>query len=203
MTFFDTLWNNISDTSGVEWFAVATGILYVVFAARKQMICWLFALLSSLAFVYLCFSFQLYIETLLQCFYVVMAVVGWMLWRIEAKAKENHAKEIRVWSWRSHALNIALSGIATLLIGYFFDNFTNQQNPYMDAFTTCFSLVATYMVTRKVLENWIYWIVIDVVSIFLYAQRGLALSATLYVVFTVLAALGFLNWYRLYKRETV
>ncbi len=74
-------------------------------------------------------------------------------------------------------------------------------NPYADAFTTVFSLAATFMVTRKVLENWIYWIIIDIVSTYLFASRDLYLSSALFVLYTVIAVFGFFNWSRIYKQQ--
>ena len=74
--------------------------------------------------------------------------------------------------------------------------------PYTDAFTTVFSLAATFMVTKKVLNNWLYWVVIDLVSIFLYMSRGLELAAVQYLLFTVLAILGWIQWRKQYKLQT-
>jgi len=88
------------------------------------------------------------------------------------------------------------------LIGFAFDRCTDQAYPYTDGFPTVFCFVATFMVTRKVLENWIYWVVIDFFSIFLYFSRGLYLSSLLYIVFTVLAVFGFFAWYNQYKTQT-
>ena len=203
MEIVESFWTGVVETPVLEWFAVATGILYVVFAAKRHIICWLFALFSSLSFVYLCFTYQLYIETSLQLFFVVMAVVGWLSWRPgKNKNQSEEAVELKTWSVSIHLLNIVSSGVVAFLIGFAFDRWTDQANPYTDAFTTVFSLVATFMVTRKVLENWIYWVVIDFVSIFLYFSRGLYLSSLLYIVFTVLAVFGFFAWYNQYKTQT-
>jgi nicotinamide mononucleotide transporter len=94
-----------------------------------------------------------------------------------------------------------LSGGLAFILGYFFDLYTNQVNPYLDAFTTCYSLSATFMVTRKVLGNWIYWIVIDLSSVYLYAQQDYNLTAVQYVIFTVLAVIGFVTWRKEFKLQ--
>jgi len=135
--------------------------------------------------------------------FVVMAVVGWLSWRPgKNKNQSEEAVELETLGVSIHLLNIVSSGVVAFLIGFAFDRWTDQANPYTDAFTTVFSLVATFMVTRKVLENWIYWVVIDFVSIFLYFSRGLYLSSLLYIVFTVLAVFGFFAWYNQYKTKT-
>jgi len=198
-------------TPWLEWFACVTGILYVIFAAKEMMICWLFAFISSVSFVVLCFSFQLYLESILQLFFVVMALVGWYSWSKKRKpqvvndlldASESKVEQISTWLLEYHAINVLASGVFALALGWFFKNFTDQANPFIDAFTTVFSLVATFMVTKKILENWVYWIVIDLVSIPLYASRTLYLSAVLYLIFTILAVYGFVAWYRKYKLQT-
>ena len=124
-----------------------------------------------------------------------MAFLGWYLWKKNAENKE----EVKKWNLSNHVINITLSTIATLLLGYLFARYTDQANPYVDAFTTSFSLAATFMVTRKILENWIYWILIDIVSIYLYAERGLQLTAMLFLIFTILAIVGYFSWLKKYN----
>lgn len=197
MSFFATVWEGIKATSIVEWLAVASSILYVILAAKRSILCWFFAFIGSALFVYLCFIGELYIESILQLFYVAMAVVGWVTWN-HAKAKEVVLKK---WDGKKHVINILASGFVAVVLGYLFDNYTNQANPYIDAFTTVYSLAATFMVTQKIVENWLYWIIIDLVSIYLYAQRDYNLTAIQYVLFTVLAIFGFVAWQKAYKKQ--
>lgn len=211
MSITESFFDQLLATSVWEWLAVFLGVLYVIFAARKHIICWYFAFSSSAIYVFICVNYQLYIESGLQLFYVAMAIVGWYSWR---KAPSNSPQgdlldevvidqknDIKVWALSKHVINISVSGAIAIALGYFFSVYTNQANPYMDAFTTIFSLAATFMVTQKVLENWIYWVIIDLVSIYLYSERGLQLSAVLYAIFTVLAVFGFVSWYKHYKRQ--
>jgi len=197
MQFFESVWEGIKATSLIEWLAVVTGIIYVVLASKRMISCWFFAFVSSSLFVYLCFISQLYIESILQVFYVAMAILGWFSW----KKSNVDEVDIQVKSVNYHLLNILFSGIVAFLLGYIFDIYTSQANPYIDAITTCYSLLATYMVTKKILENWIYWIVIDIVSIYLYSQRGYNLTAVQYALFTLLALYGFWIWKKTYKKQ--
>ena len=197
MSFFTLLWEGIKATSILEWLAVLSSLTYVVLAAKRMLICWGFAFTGSSLFVYLCYVGHLYIESILQLFYVVMAVVGWFSWKL-SKADD---VEIKTWSFKNHVLNIVVSGFVALLLGFIFDQYTLQANPYVDAFTTCYSLSATFMVTRKIMGNWIYWIVIDLVSIYLYAQQDYYLTAVQYGIFTLLAIYGFMAWKKEYKRQ--
>ena len=189
----DSLIEGILSTSALEWIAVCSSIIYVILAARKLIYCWLFAFISSALYVYICLSANLYLESVLQLFYVVMAVVGFLLWN------KSESEDIIKWPAKYHVINLSLSTLTVLLFGYLFSVYTDQANPYVDASTTVFSLVATFMVTKKVLENWIYWIIIDAVSVYLYFSRDLHLTAVLFVIFTVLAIVGYVSWNKTMK----
>ncbi len=197
MSFITSVFEGIKATSLIEWLAVVSSIIYVILVVKRLIICWLFAFVGSALFVYLCYEGKLYIESLLQLFYVIMAVVGWLSWK-KSEFKDN---TIVKWKMNSHLLNIAISGVLAFILGYLFENYTNQANPYIDAFTTLYSLSATYMVTKKILGNWIYWIIIDLVSIYLYAQRDYNLTAVQYGLFTILAVFGFFAWRKEYKTQ--
>jgi nicotinamide mononucleotide transporter len=188
----------VLNTSIWEWFAVITGLLYVILISFKKTSAWFFAIVSSLLYIYLCYSSQLFLETGLQFFYLIMGIYGWYLWTSVQKIDEN-----RIIKWKNyhHSINIAFSTLLFISIGFIFDNYTNQANPYTDAFTTVFSLAATFMVTQKVLENWIYWIVIDVVSVYLFSSRELYMTAALFVIFTILAIVGYFKWKTLFDSQ--
>jgi len=196
MPFFTTIWEAILATSLIEWLAFSTSIIYVILAAKQLIICWLFGFIGCALYVYVCFTGNLYIESVLQSFYVVMAVVGWLTWK-------NSGTDDRITKWNinTHLLNIVISGIIAVIVGFIFETYTNQVSPYVDAFTTCYSLSATFMVTKKILGNWIYWIVIDLASIYLYAQQGYNLAAVQYLIFTILAVVGFIAWNTQYKTQ--
>jgi nicotinamide mononucleotide transporter len=129
-----------------------------------------------------------------------MAVVGWYQWRFKKEVSESK-KKIKQLPVLKHLINILLSSIATIITGYLLSKYTQAALPYVDAFTTIFSLYATWMVTEKFLENWLYWIVIDIVSFFLYTSRELYLTGLLYIVFTLLAIFGYLKWKKSYKAQ--
>ena len=198
-----TLENIISTfeaTSILEWMGVVAGVFYVVLLSYKLILAWFFALISSLVYVYLCYVSNLFLETGLQFFYVVMAVYGWYKWNKESSGKD---REITTWTIKTHTINISISTFLFLSLGFLFDNYTSQANPYTDAFSTVFSLGATYMVTKKVLENWIYWVVIDAVCIYLFVSRELYLTAVLFFIYTLIALFGYFQWRRKFISQTV
>lgn len=195
--FLDGFRQGIIETSWLEWLAFIASIAYVILAARKSIWCWSFALISSGLYVFICYNTQLYLESSLNVFYVVMAVVGWVFWN----QSKNEKIFVKKWPLKFHVMNLSLSTGVTILLGLAFDEWTNQAYPYTDAFTSVFSLTATFMVTKKVLNNWIYWIFIDLVSIFLYLSRGLELAAVQFLIFTILAIFGWYHWRKQYKLQ--
>lgn len=192
------IYNSILQTSIWEWFAVASSLLYVILITYKVLAAWIFAALSSLLYIYLCYSNRLYLESILQVFYFGMAIYGWFMW-----TSDDETKDVTVIQWplNYHIYNVLVSGTLMLLFGYIFDQYSNQANPYLDAFTTIFSLMATFMVAQKVLENWIYWIIIDAFSVYLFASRELYMTSVLFILYTLIAIFGYFSWKKQFKLD--
>ena len=186
----------IQQMTWIEGIAVLFSIIYIYLAARENILCWGAALISVLLYIYICLKAGLYAETGLQVFYLVMAVVGYFQWKKKENKKE---KPISVWPLKMHALAIVLGLIFVFLVGYFLETNTKAAVPYFDSFTTIFSMITTWMVTRKILENWLYWIVVDGSSIFLYAQRELYLTSLLFLAYTIIVIFGYFHWRRIYR----
>lgn len=177
----------------IESIAVLFSILYVILAVKENIWCWGAALISVSLYIYICFSAQLYPETGLQIFYFIMAIIGYYMWNKENK------EEIKEWSEIKHLLIILSGAILTFFMGFYFSTYTNSQMPIIDSFTTVFSIIATYMVIKKVLGNWLYWIVIDAVSVYLYFNRDLHLTSLLFIAYTIIAIFGYFSWMKKMK----
>ncbi len=186
-------------TSASEWLAFLTSIVYIYLIILKKTSAWAFAIFSSLLYHIVFFKSKLYLESSLQLFYVVMGVFGWITWKMKEKQNNN---KIITWSLKKHLWNSFICICCSLILGFVFKNYTNQFNPYMDAFTTVFSISATYMVTKKILENWVYWILIDSIAMCLFISRSLYLTTLLYLIYTIMAIIGLIQWKRLLKLQT-
>lgn len=197
MRYWEEIAEGLIDTSFEEYIAVLTGVLYVVLAAKKIKWCWWFAMVSTGIYIYLCFVATLYIESFLQLFYFGMAIYGWVYWN---KGKNND-QPIARWPLCYHLINIFISGLLALSLGWVMANYTEQGSPYLDAFTTVFSLAATFMVAQRVLDNWIYWIVIDAALFFLYTSKGYELTGFQYAVFAIIAIFAWYSWWKFYKMQ--
>ena len=173
----------------IESVAVFFSILYVILALKESIWCWGAATISVTLYIYICYTAQLYPETGLQVFYLLMAFYGYYQWN-----KNDSTLQIQQWTTTKHLLILLIGALLTFLMGFYFTIYTNAAMPLVDSFTTVFSVFATYMVTKKVLGNWLYWIVIDAVSVYLYFSRDLHLTSLLFIVYTVIAIFGYFSW---------
>jgi len=180
----------------LEVTAVAFALTYVLLAVKENVLCWLFAFLSTAIYTALFWNVSLLMESALNVYYMAMAVYGWYQWtRGGANGDDQpHALAVQTMSFKQHALVIVIIMICSLVSGYLLTEHSTAARPYVDSFTTWASVVTTYLVTRKFLQNWLYWIVIDTVSIFLYIDRGLNLTALLFVAYVVIAMAGYYKW---------
>jgi nicotinamide mononucleotide transporter len=187
----------IDQMTWVEGLAVFFALVYIFLAAKESILCWFAAAISVLLYIYICIKADLFAETALQLFYLGMAVYGWYQWN---RKKGHDKRPIIVWPVKWHIINIIFGTLATLTVGYLLQRYTTAAMPYLDSFTTVFALTTTFMVTKKVLENWVYWIVIDAASVFLYSYRNLYLTAALFLAYTFIAVFGYFHWLKEYKK---
>ena len=179
-----------------EFAAVIFAIFYLLLAVRENVLCWLFAFISTAIFTVLFWDVSLLMESALNVYYMAMAVYGWHQWTRGGTNGEEQPRALEVQSMtgQQHVLVITAIAVLSFVSGYLLSEHSDAAWPYVDSFTTWASVITTYLVTRKYLQNWLYWIVIDTVSIPLYIDRGLSLTALLFVAYIVIAVIGYLKW---------
>ncbi|WP_028292199.1 nicotinamide riboside transporter PnuC [Oceanobacter kriegii] len=194
--------------SMAEWIAVILGVAYLVFAMRQSNLCWYAAFGSTAIFSWLFWDVSLVMESALNVYYLVMAVYGWWAWRSGSNSGGGAASNVdstplpvQSWGFKQHGLVLLAIAVLTFTSGYLLTENTSAALPYLDSFTTWGAVITTWMVTRKVLENWIYWVVIDAVAIYLYIDRGLYPTAFLMAIYVVLAVGGFWLWLKDYRSQ--
>jgi nicotinamide mononucleotide transporter len=180
--------------SGWELLAVALALTYLLLVVRQNPWCWAAALISTAIYTVLFWDVSLLMQSALNAYYMGMAVYGWWYWRHGGEAEAS--PPIVRWSRSRHAINLALIASATGVSGYFLDRFTAAALPYLDSFVTWAAVLTTFMVARKVLENWIYWWVINSLAIVLFLDRGLVLTAALHAAYLLIAVVGWRQWRR-------
>lgn len=178
--------------SGWEAIAVVLAIAYLLLAMKESLWCWYCAFFSTAIYTLIFWDVSLLMESALNVFYMVMAVYGW--WQWQRGGSRHQGLRIHRLPLRVHAVIIGFVVVLSLMSGYWLTNNTSAVWPYVDAFTTWGSVVTTWMVARKILENWLYWIVIDSVSMFLYVDRGLYLTALLFFAYVIIVIFGYFNW---------
>ena len=176
----------------IEVIGAALAIAYLLLALKQNVYCWLAWIASSCLYLYVMYQANLYMEAFLQIFYLAMGFYGLSQWNKMKTADQNLF--VRSWKLKNHIYAIGLIFILTVLSGYFMHYLSNAALPFVDAFTTWGAIVATYMVAKKLLENWIYWFVIDFISVFIFASRGLYTTSGLFIIYLVIIFFGYKSW---------
>ena len=176
----------------IEIIAVISAILYLLLAAKEDVKCWYAVIISSALYFYIMYNAGLIMEAYLQVFYIIMALYGLLQWTKLMKINSNN--RIRTWSNIQHFITISFVIILAIITGFILTKYTNAAMPFLDAFTSWGAIVTTYMVAKKILENWIYWFVIDAISIYLFLSRGLYLTSMLFLVYLTIICFGYIAW---------
>lgn len=181
-------------TSPWEATGAALGLAYLLLAVRRNLLCWLCAFISTAIYLVLFARAALYMQSLLQIFYLAMAVYGFIDWRKGQTASGDVL--IRSWTLRQHLLALALVIVAAGINGWLLARGTDAAAPYIDSLVTWGSVVTTWMVARRVIENWLYWIVVDAIAAWLYFSQGLLVTTILFVIYLGIVVRGYFAWRR-------
>jgi nicotinamide mononucleotide transporter len=190
----------VSELQWWEVLAVALAVAYLVLAIRQNIWCWAAGAASTSIYLFIMYQSSLYMESALQVFYLAMAGYGWYEWRHGGAGGTE--LDVSTWPRRYHLFAGLAVFLLVLVSGELLSRYTQAALPFLDSFTTWGALIATFMVARKILENWIYWFVIDAVSIGLYLSRELYFTAGLFAAYLVMIVIGYRSW-RASMRESV
>ena len=186
-------------TGPLELIGVILGIVYVLLILKRNRLGWIAGGVSSAIYVYLAASARLPMQSTLQAYYVVMAFYGWYSWTA-AQQQQDGGRIVR-WPWQRHLIALACIAVLSLLSAQLLARETHAAWPYLDSFTTWVSLLATWMVARMKLENWLYWIAADAITAFLFAAQAHEASAALFVIYIVIATVGMREWLQKYRQQ--
>jgi len=195
--------------SWIEWLGFASAIIYIYFSINKKIWLWPTGILSSLFYIGVFFIARLYADMILQVYYLIVSIYGWIIWKSKHNNEdENEFKIIKV----SKEIGLKIFGVFVLLyvllalvllylpslIGV-----PSSDMPYLDAFTTAGSFVATWMLVKKMIEQWLLWIVIDAVALGMYIYKGLYFTSILFLIYTIMAIWGYYAWRKDLKLQIV
>lgn len=185
--------------SPLEVAGVITGILCVYLAAKNVIWNWPFAIISVAIYIFIFFEAKLYADMGLQFYFLAMNVYGWYFWSRKPKSEEK-VPVIRI-TQKEIILSIISIILFTAILGLLLKKGTDAAFPFVDSFCTACSLIAQVLLARKVLENWLIWVFVDVIYVIVYTAKNLHLTAGMYVLYFVIAALGYRDWRRDYQLQ--
>lgn len=188
------LLQDIMQTSPLEAIAALTGILSIWLGKRESI--WVFpiGLVSVGIYVYICGNARLYADMGINAVYFVMSIYGWYNWLRPHKESKSDKLQVSFQSGTQRWTAIAIAATLFAILAFVLKKYTDSDVPVIDAFTSSLCVLAMYLTTQKKVENWIYYIVADCISIPLYIYKGLVLTSIQYLVFFVIAIAGLIAW---------
>lgn len=175
----------------LELSASIFGLLFLFLIIKEKIAAWIFGILASSINVYLLIGVKLYSESILYSFYILMGIYGWWKW---SKITNGEKLKISTISLSKHFYWVIVGSVLAYGLGYYFDNYTDAERPFWDSYSTVFAFIATFLEARKVLHAWIYWIVLNTYTIFLYGSVGLNFRSIEMLIYAFFSVVGFLAW---------
>ncbi len=195
---------NVQQTSILEVIAVVFGLISVWFAKKVNILVFPTGITSTVIYIYICYFAQLYADMAINLFYTGMSIYGWYIW-----TRKDINKKPRPIRWNTKKEQwLGIAGVFVffwIILGLLFvfkhddSEYINSSIPYIDAFTTSIFFVGMWFMARKKIENWIYWIIGDLISVPLYFYKGLVFTSFQFLVFLILAVLGLMQWIKVYN----
>jgi nicotinamide mononucleotide transporter len=184
----------------IELLGAVLGFIYIFFSIRQSILTWPVGLLTSVLYVWVFFISKLYADMGLQLYYVFISIYGWYEWLSGKQQNKSAGLKISSVNLRL-GLWLAMAGLAIFLVIWFIlSRFTDSPVPMADALATALSIVATWMLARKILEHWLVWIFVDAFSVGLFLYKNLLPTVILFVVYTAMAVVGYIEWRKDYRR---
>jgi len=192
----ESILESLQNLGYIQILAFLFALVYIFLAAKNSIACWIFGICSSGLWAYEAwFEYDLLYDSLLNLFYVVMGGIGWWQW-MQKKSEGGQFGIIRL-SITTHLYILLFGSVLSLLAAFIAEAYTNASLPFIDAPTTVFSIIATFLLIKKDIGNWVYWIIVDTIYIGIYIQKGALLFAILFGIYTVMAIVGWKNWQKL------
>lgn len=193
------LLEQIKATTWLEWVGTFTAFICIYLAAKENIWNWPISIISVLAYVFVFFEAKLYADMALQFYFLFTAFYGWYFWIKKKQVHDKPVVSLRVKEWVIVIVGMVLLSVA---LGTFLDNYTDSDVPYADGTLAAMSFFAQILLTRKILENWLIWILVDILYVPLYLHKHLILTTVLYAALVPIAILGYIDWRKTYREQT-
>lgn len=199
MIFILAVTDWLKSQSLLEIFGVISGILCVYLAARNNIWSWPLAIISVSIYIIIFYDAKLYADAGLQVYFLITNIYGWYFW--SRKSEKDEKVPVSFASGKSIILSLIAIVIFTLLLGTFLYKGTDASFPYIDSFCTACSLIAQLFLARKIIENWLIWIFVDIIYVGVYLVKDLHLTAGMYALYILIAAMGYINWKKEFRQS--
>lgn len=200
-TIFFTIWGY--PMSYIEFFGTLLNIACVYLVARRNILTWPIGIIATLMFGALFYQIQLYSDVIEQIYFLATGLWGWYLWVRYKQQKENRTIAVRYAANKTRLITVAAIIIGTIVLGYFMSNIhiywptlfpQAAAFPYLDALTTVMSFAAQILLVIRIVESWVLWVIVDVIAIWLYAQKEVLFVTVLYIILLIIATRGLFAW---------
>lgn len=178
----------------IELLGAILGFAYIFFSIRQNILTWPVGLLTSLLYIWVFYESGLYAEMGLQLYYVLISIYGWYQWLKGKTTDDTVPIKVSRLSFGLGAILVIISSMLFLLLQFGLKNYTDSNVPIADSMVTSLSIVATWMLARKILEHWLIWIFVNLFSIALFLHKGLIPTVILFVVYSIIAIVWFIKW---------
>lgn len=192
MIFILAVTDWLKSQSLLEISGVISGILCVYLAARNNIWSWPLAIISVSLYIFIFYDAKLYADAGLQVYFLITNIYGWYFW--SRKSEKDDKVPVSFANRKLILLSLIAIVIFTLLLGTFLYKGTDAAFPFIDSFCTACSLVAQLYLARKIIENWLIWIFVDIIYVGVYLIKDLHLTAGMYALYILIAAMGYINW---------
>ncbi|MTI31737.1 nicotinamide riboside transporter PnuC [Xanthovirga aplysinae] len=197
--FLDGLVAGLHALSFLEIVAVICGVASVLFSRKNNILVYPTGIVNVLIYVYLCFQYKLYADMGINAYYFIMSVYGWFMW--SRKDEQKQVLPISYNNKKENLTSILMGTVSFLILSFILTKFTDSDVPLWDATTTSFAFIGMYLMAKRKVENWIAWIITDIISVPLYYYKGLPLSAVQFFIFTFLAFSGYFAWQKEMRKK--
>lgn len=188
------------ETSPLEWFGVFTGLLCVWLAAKNNIWNWPFAIASVLTYIFIFFGSKLYADMGLQVYLLMMNIYGWYYW---SQQRKNPGQQRPISQITRKEILLSILGVVvfTFGLGFLLHKKTDASFPFIDSFCTATSIIAQVFLARRVLQNWLIWVFVDIIYVIVYFSKDLYATGLMYAIYMGIALMGYIDWKKIYREQ--
>lgn len=186
----------------IEVIGAVTGLIYLYLEIRQNIWLWPVGIVTSAFYIHIFFASKFYADMGLQVYYLVISIYGWYHWLTGGKAQNRDDLPVTRIDWRTALFLLPVTAVIFAIIAFVLIRYTDSPVPLGDAFTTALSITATWMLARKIIEQWWVWVVVNLVSLGLYVYKGLYPTSVLFFFYFSMAIVGYFEWKKAMERAT-